>query len=107
MHNEIVAIPYGGKLWHSENLANLANDQKFSKFSPSKYLLHLIASRDELNGMSILNYFKCVPVEPTTDKRLPEPSGPLSKSVPTNAIKLANAEVLNLTQHVAAEQGHI
>ena len=46
--------------------------------------------------MSILNYFKCVPVEPTTDKQLPEPSGPLSKSVPTNATELTNAKVLKL-----------
>ena len=46
--------------------------------------------------MSILNYFKCVPMESNTDKRLPEPSGLLSKSVPTNVIKLANAEVLKL-----------
>ena len=43
--------------------------------------------------MSILNYFKRVPER---DERLPEPNGSLSKSVPTNAIKLANAEVLKL-----------
>ena len=37
-----------------------------------------------------------MPVEPTTDKRLPELSGHLSKSVPTNATELANAEVVKL-----------
>ena len=42
---------YGGKLWHSKNLAN---DQKFINFSHT--------------SSNILNYFKCVPVEPTTDK---------------------------------------
>ena len=48
--------------------------------------------------VSILNYFKRVPVEPTTDKQLPEPSGPLSKSrsVPTNAIEVANAKLVKL-----------
>ena len=43
-----------------------------------------------------MNYFKRVPVEPERDERLPEPNDSLSKSVPTNAIELANAEVLKL-----------
>ena len=56
-------LPYGGKLWYSKKLGNLANDQKFAKVSPPKYLLHLIASCDKLNGMImlILNYFKQCP----------------------------------------------
>ena len=40
-----------------------------------------------------------MPVEPTTDKRLPEPSSHLSKSVPTKLMlygELANAEVVKL-----------
>ena len=51
--------------------------------------------------MSILQYFKRVPVklESASDERaneLPEPNGSLSKSVPATAIELANAEVLKL-----------
>ena len=70
---------------------------KICQIFPSKLLLCLIASHDELNGMLILNYFKCVPVESTTDEQLPEPSGPWSsKSLPTNAVELANTEVLKL-----------
>ena len=30
-------IPYGGKLWRGETLANLANDHKFAKFFPTKF----------------------------------------------------------------------
>jgi len=51
--------------------------------------------------MSIFNYFKCVATgtEPDEhkDKGLPEPTGLLSKSVPTKAIQLANAKVANVT----------
>ena len=45
--------------------------------------------------MSILKYFKRVPSEPVKrkDEGLPEPTGPLSKSVPAKAIELANAQV--------------
>ena len=51
--------------------------------------------------ISILQYFKCIPVksESTTherDKQLPEPNSCLSTSEPTKAIELANAEVLKL-----------
>ena len=51
--------------------------------------------------MSILQYFKRVPVklESASDERadeLPEPNGSLSKSVPATAIELVNAEVLKL-----------
>ena len=94
----------GNAVWREtlmqQKLASLANDQKFAKV-----LLHLISSRDELNGMLILNYFKHVPVEPTTDKRLPERSGSLSKSVPTNAIELANAELLKLDTTCGSRTG--
>ena len=40
--------------------------------------------------MSILQYFKRVPMKPesATDEQLPEPNGSLSKSVSTKAIKL-------------------
>ena len=52
--------------------------------------------------MSILQYFKQVPVKPESttherDEQLPEPNGCLSKSMPTKAIELAKAEVLILT----------
>ena len=44
--------------------------------------------------MSIWKYFKRVSSEPVKrDEGLPEPTGPLSKSVPVKAIELANAEV--------------
>ena len=45
--------------------------------------------------MSIWKYFKRVPSEPVKrdNEGLPEPSGPLSKSVPAKAIELANAQV--------------
>ena len=52
--------------------------------------------------MSILQYFKCVPVKPKSalderaNEQLPEPNGSLSKSVPATAIELANAEMLKL-----------
>ena len=48
-------LPYGGKLWRSENLANLANDQKFANFSPSKFLhiysknSHVIIKHNDVN----------------------------------------------------------
>ena len=31
-------VPYGGRLWHRENLATLKTDQKFAKFLSSKFL---------------------------------------------------------------------
>ena len=43
--------------------------------------------------MSILQYFKCVPVKPESasderaDEQLPEPNSSLSKSVPATAIE--------------------
>jgi len=46
--------------------------------------------------MSLWKYFKRAPPEPVKkceDKGLPEPTGPLSKSVPAKAIELANAQV--------------
>ena len=44
--------------------------------------------------MSIWKYFKRVSSEPVKhDEGLPEPTGPLSKSVPVKAIEFANAEV--------------
>ena len=44
--------------------------------------------------MSIWKYFKRISSEPVKrDEGLPEPTGPLSKSVPVKAIELANAEV--------------
>ena len=51
--------------------------------------------------ISILQDFKHVPVKPESttherDENLPEPNGCLSKSIPTKAIELANAEVLKL-----------
>ena len=30
-------LPYGGKLWRWEMLANLANDRGFAKFIPAKF----------------------------------------------------------------------
>ena len=30
-------LPYGGKLWRWETLANLANDRGFAKFIPTKF----------------------------------------------------------------------
>ena len=30
-------VPYGGKLWRWETLANLANDRGFAKFIPAKF----------------------------------------------------------------------
>jgi len=53
--------------------------------------------------MSIFKYFKNVATgtEPYEheDKGLPEPTGPLHKSVTTKAIELANAKVANATPH--------
>jgi len=50
--------------------------------------------------MSIFKYFKHVVTgtEPDEheDKGLPEPTGPLSNSVPINTIKLANVKVANV-----------
>ena len=46
--------------------------------------------------MSILCYFKRVHktgAKPANDDGLPEPNGPLSKSVPPTAIELANAKL--------------
>jgi len=46
--------------------------------------------------MSIFNYFKFVATE-HEDEGLPEPTGPLSNSVPMKAIELANVKVANVT----------
>ena len=40
---EVNPLPYGGKLWWGETLANLANDHKFAKVSPTNFS-HTIAS---------------------------------------------------------------
>jgi len=51
--------------------------------------------------VSIFKYFKHVAtgIEPDEhkDEGLPEPTGPLHKSVPTKAIELTNAKVANAT----------
>ena len=91
-------IPYGRKLWHHESLAKLMTDQKFTKFSPSKFFYASIVKTHMSVVMSILQYFKCVPVklESATDEwdeQLPEPNSSLNKSVATDAIELANAEI--------------
>ena len=31
-------IPHGGKIWQGEMVGNLANDHKFAKFSPTKFI---------------------------------------------------------------------
>ena len=50
--------------------------------------------------MLIWKYFKCVPSEKEKrkDEGLLEPIGPLSKSVPVQAIELASAKVKKLVQ---------
>ena len=40
---DIKHVPYGGKLWWGETLANLANDHKLAKVSPANFS-HTIAS---------------------------------------------------------------
>ena len=53
--------------------------------------------------MSIWKYFKRVSSEPVKrDEGLPEPTGPLSKSVPVKAIELANAEVKKVEESTGA-----
>ena len=48
-----------------------------------------------MNTMLIWKYFKRVPSQPVKceDKGLPEPTSPLNKSVPVEAIELTNAQV--------------
>ena len=37
-----VGIPYSGKVWRGESLANLANRQRFAKLKPSKLVVIII-----------------------------------------------------------------
>ena len=37
-----VRLPYGGKLWRMETLADLANDHKFAKVSSAKILCSIL-----------------------------------------------------------------
>ena len=78
----------------------IVTDQKFAKFSQSKFLHAMVKSHMSV-VISILQYFKHVPVKlecmtHEQDEQLPEPNGCLRKSVPTKAIELTNVEVLIL-----------
>ena len=46
-----------------------------------------------MSGHGILKYFRPLQKDSPQDKRLPDPSGPLSKVVPSSAIASCNAEV--------------
>ena len=45
---------FGGKLWHHENLAKLTTNQKFAKFSPSKFL-HIYGKVCSIADAQLLN----------------------------------------------------
>ena len=57
--------------------------------------------------MSIWKYFKRVPPESVKrkDEGLPEPTGPLSKSVPAKAIELTNAQVQKVQLDKTCDSG--
>ena len=38
----VFKLPYGGKLWRVETLADLANDHKFAKVSSAKILCSIL-----------------------------------------------------------------
>ena len=46
-----------------------------------------------MSGHGILKYFRPIKKDPPEDKELPNPSGPLSKVIPSSSIASCNAEV--------------
>ena len=46
-----------------------------------------------MSGHGILKYFRPIKKDPPEDKKLPDPSGPLSKVIPSSSIASCNAEV--------------
>ena len=47
-----------------------------------------------------------MPVKSTVDKQLPDPSDPLSKSVPLKAIELPNLKVLKVKDGASSSMPH-
>ena len=86
-----MTLPYGGKLWHRENLAKLTTGQNFAKFSLSKFL-HIYNIESHMNVVNVkLTYCETGICDRYQDEQLPEPNSSLSKSMPTKAIELATA----------------
>ena len=111
-------MPYEGKLWWWETLANLANNHEFVKFTPAKIYLVKNVSYNKIHlhyywntPISILKYFNCAPMIAQV-KGLPEPTSSFSNVVPPKAIELANSEVKKLINkhhvvlHVSTTDSH-
>ena len=74
-----------------QNLARLISNQNLPNFHHPNFYTSVVKFHMSI-VISILQYFKYVPVKPESvtderDEQLPEPNGSLSKSAPTKVIK--------------------